>query len=631
MANFTVDLYESDNTTFVKTLNNSMFWDGTVYYALRGDNDKFVFSVDPNDPDVPQLTINRIVHLNHTDQNFSRRYRIFKVNRRRDGDKRFYEIEARALKFDLLDQIHFSNETIIQQTPLTHINKILSGSGWSAGVVQPATLITIQYKYNNRLFDLEQVRDAVRETGDYELVFNDNKTVDLKIVKTTSTSTIEFRKNLLSINREQVPPLATRVYGLGGISDDGKQMTIAGGGFRVLAVQLSTGTDKGQVTLNSSKVFISNNDHIGRYAYRRGDSFAYAIQSWFLDPNDNTVLTLTPDPTTVSVDDIIEIQDSQGNPVDYLRNKDSEDNYGIIEDVYIDETYEDVENLAGPERISTLSGTYTNGLAEGWQKVGGVSVTVSENTNSAFVIHGSKSQHVVVNSVTATPIAPTLSLLGLGPLSGTYQYKIAWVTKDGIAPASPASSIVASNNMIKLDLQQPPSDSHYVGTAVFRTKAGGTTFYFLAFLPRLYSASFIDFIQDGALSVDETSYIDGNKAAGGQGVAIDIPVKKNVTYSIVVYTIVLSGSIRIEIEYPANQTFPEETLASRGSTPVSSQTKVTIIAQGITPEADGTMTIKILANSSTADYYVDSIMVVDNPYAPNPERFYPDIAKKELW
>ena len=628
-VNFTVDLYESNNTTLVKTLDNAMFWGGEVFYELRGENDKFVFTVDPNHADTSQLLISRIVHLNHTDQNFSRRYRIFKVVRKRQGDKRFYEFTARALKFDLADQIHFASETIINQTPLTHINKILDGSGWTAGTITPATLITIEYRYNSRLADLEAVRDAVQERGPYELVFNDNMTVDLIIPGTNSTSTIEFRKNLLRIDRSLETPNANRIYGIGGVGNDGKPMTIAGATFRVVYIDANANT----VALNSSKIYRTPRDWETYSLRKKGTNQTWLISTGnaFLDPNDNTVIPLDDPVTGLNPGDRVEIiKTSPPEPVGFVRNKESETNYGIIEDVFIDETFQDVENLAGPEKVSTLSGTYTSGIAEGWQAVGGGSLTLTENNNSAYVINGTKSQHVQVANYSTAPGAPTLTIAGAGPLSGTYNYKVAYVTRDGVGPASLVTSINTATNAVNVDLGSYPSDSHVIGAAIFRTKSGGTTYYLVGVTSKPV-AIFYDNISDDKLTIDETSYIDANRAAGGQGIALPIQVEAGKPYSMVVYTIVLSGSIRLEVKMPDGTIFPDETLVSRGSTSVTTQTKITIIAQGISPVSSGTMEIRIVANEGAADFYVDSIMVVDQPYAPSPDRFYADSARKELW
>jgi hypothetical protein len=117
-------------------------------------------------------------------------------------------------------------------------------------------------------------------------------------------------------------------------------------------------------------------------------------------------------------------------------------------------------------------------------------------TTSAITINDT------VSTYAPTPeTAPTASATGSGSLSGTYKYKIAFIDHLGLygKPSVDASAVASSNAQI--DLSDIPT---YTGCnrAIFRTKAGGSTFYYLATISDDTTTTHNDTTPDLSLTVE---------------------------------------------------------------------------------------------------------------------------------
>ncbi|RMD51980.1 hypothetical protein D6827_00980 [Candidatus Parcubacteria bacterium] len=638
MPNFTITIYDADNSTLINTLNSGAVYSGSAKYSLQG-SDEMTIDVDHNDTTVADIQKGRVLELNHSDQSFIRRYRVNTITKRREQGKSFYRVECLGLKHDLSSKIYRRRGQIIQQTPATHIADILSGTGWSAGTITPTANITIDYDFDTVYDALKKIEDAVQNLGNYIIMFNDGLTVDLIDPFVSSASTIEYQKNLISLTHKSNEAIYTRIIGIGGLGSDGNVMTMAGAKWRVTAVGVDfIAVDSGKLLVNGA----ANSEwEEGIYYIAKHDDLTQKslITGTLINANDEAQFTL--DPTPFSVGDYVVLIDNNDNPVDFIYNKLAESSTvgTIIEGKYVNNNIPDIDNLAAPESLSTLTDTYDSfGLHPGLNPVFG-NVSGRPNTNSsavfsqdtANIIHGSNSQKVVISSWNKIPtIAPTLTAVAGGQLSGTYQYKITYQTPDGESDAGPVASITVNNENIQVTFTIDSGLTHAQYWNIYRTKADGTTFYLLYRVPINSGTSFIDKVSDVDLTIPYAP--DTASACGGMGVSYPILMKAGKVYSFVIYTIVESGSIRVEgRNYAPSVSLSYDLLfASKGSSSLTNA-KVTIIINGLSVDSDKTIDISIVANGGPATYYVDSIMAVEAPAAPDPSQFIAVQGRRQLW
>lgn len=148
-----------------------------------------------------------------------------------------------------------------------------------------------------------------------------------------------------------------------------------------------------------------------------------------------------------------------------------------------------------------LSGTHIVGIAANSQIVANFQTPGSGGTNLAFK-NGTASGLSAI-TVPTTPSA-ALASAGAGNLSaGNYQYKIAYVTANGdtaLSTASTAVNVTAPGTNGKITLTIPTSGSGLVSARrIYRTQAGGSTYYFLATVANNTATSYTDNIADATI------------------------------------------------------------------------------------------------------------------------------------
>jgi hypothetical protein len=528
-------------------------------------------------------------------------------------------VYCEGLKYDLNKRIFRFFGSIIEQTPLTHLNEIMSDldahflHGWTVGTVTPTETITIQYNYDTILAALEKIRQA---TG-YDLEFTNAKVVNLKTVgNQSSTSTIEWQKNLKSLRRERIIPEVTRMFGIGGEGNNAVPMTIEKATHRITAIN---GNDH---TMDSAKIASSGNDW-GTFDIENVDTgFFTTISSSSKQVGGNDIINFAD--SSLVGERLRFIGATSAGLMDNIYDKVKYDAYGTRDGVFRDENFSDAINLIGPYNSSALSGTYTAGLCEGWTAIG--SPTLTENTNVAFVMNGSKSQKVVVAAFSSTIINYTAAAQAQeGEMNGSsYSYKVAWVTTDGEGPLSIANTI--GSVLLKRVLITLVDSPHALAThwRIYRTKGTGGTYYFIADVP-VAQTTFYDTLGDDKFSVVSP----GNTAAGGQGIQRTFTAVVGKEYASLVWIFVESGRVRIELE--AGTIIPEKELGTNRATPVvASTTKFIVKTEGLVATATAGK-IRVVAHEGAATFYVDSAVVVDTAYAPNSDKFVADNGATELW
>lgn len=614
---YQIKIYDLTYTTLAATIADADLYSGSVTTELSGE-ETLRFTMNSNASSFVQIDLAKIAELYNTvEAAIFKAYRITQMRYIRSGSLYSVEVVCESLKYDLNKLIYPFSGTVIDQTPTTHITSILAGTSWSVGTITPTAKITVQYNYDSILSALEKVRQASIEQGElYDLDFRTKPYyVDLKIVgNQSSTATIEYAKNLLNLTYEKTIPEATRMYGIGGEGEKGVPMTIETHTHRVTAVDGNT------KTLDSQKIISSDADWDGFGIANLRTLVADTIDSGGKQVGGFDTLDFTD---SALAGDRLRILYAFG--LQFIRDAENIASYGTRDGVFRDENFSDVINLAGPAANSTLSGTYTASLCEGWESVG--STALSENTNVAYIINGTKSQQVTISEFTDTPDAPTATAQPSvpGELNGTYTYKQAFVTIDGEGPLSDASASVSpTSSAVLVGFNNGVYPTEALWWRIYRTKAGGSTYYRIS-TNSVATSSFYDSIGDDKLTIEPDVTI---KAAGGQGIKREFTTVVGKEYAAVVYLYIVSGRVRAELATQLTQ-FPSADLENRAS-PIGQTGKFIITLQALVATAT-TGEIRILSHEGPAEFYVDSVMVVESPYAPNQDHFVADNAATELW
>ena len=107
------------------------------------------------------------------------------------------------------------------------------------------------------------------------------------------------------------------------------------------------------------------------------------------------------------------------------------------------------------------------------------------------------------------PAAPTVSLIA-GSLSGTYQYVYTEHDTSGETTPSPAASAAPSGQGVQVIV--PPPRRGITERTIYRTKAGGSTFYKLySFGDGYYQTIYEDNTPDSSLSASSPPDVDGTR------------------------------------------------------------------------------------------------------------------------
>lgn len=617
MTKYLLEIFDLTNTTKQAVVPGYALMSGSFVRELNGE-DYIEFTVNRRESiwsEFEHRLIVRLVDISTVPTTY-RSFRVVSLREERTNDNKVIGfVRAEHIKYDLSTQIHNAAEEIIEQTPVTHLTKILTGSGFTVGTVTPTDRVSIVYSYNTRLFDLEQVRQKT----DYDLVINENKSVDLEVQGSSTGAAIRFRRNLSSIRRTVDRLQANIMYGLGGEGNTKQVMTIAEATHRITNI---AGSD---ITLDSDKIVSSDGSLTGFYVEKPDGTFTLIVDSSKGVTYD--VLNISSVASLVVGDPIIIRTSNDATArLEYIPDAASRTAYGDVEGVYRNESIPEIRNLVGPFASSALSGTYTSGLCEGWTEVG--EPVTTENTNVAFIKNGTKSQKVVVAAIAAPSNAPSASEGALGLLSGPYKYKKTWRSIDGETTASPASATVNPvAQRVDIGRNESSPSSHIDSWRLYRTKAGGSTYYFIADID-IGTSTYTDNKLDTELTIEEPVT---NKAAGGQGIQRTFTAIADKEYASVVWVFVESGNVRVELKTGTNF-FPDENIASvKRATPTRAQTTLWVVTiQGLI--ATGTSgAIRVLAHEGAATFYVDAAMVVESAYAPTEGVFIADNSATTLW
>lgn len=636
---FQVKIYEKDNTTLVNPptggiLNDLLFDGGLVAVELSGE-ERFQFKANINDSHFQYLALSRILELSHTAKNFTKRFRIISMGDIQEGEVHGNEIICVGLKYDLANKVFDFHGRIFDQNATTHMTQLLSGTGFTVGTVTPTVQFTLEYSYDKILEALMRVREKVNEAGtQYDIKVNDNKSVDLVIVgDQLSSSTIEFRKNLQRSQFLDTRPQANRIWAIGGGSENGTPMTVRNAHFKITNISGSPPTVVH--TLDSDEILLSN-DSLNAYRVKSSTGTYTIIDSAKGGGND----TITVTGAIGSVGDFVQFLPtlaSGKNNLNYIQDAASIVTDGIIEDTYRDETMFDIENLLRPAAKSTLSGTYTGGLCDGWTKVGN-DVTTTENLDTDFIINGTKSQKVVVGAFSITPAAPTVAIEATqGVLSGSYTYKTCYVTKDGVGPLSTVSASISPANQVgsvALNDTQHTTRSDITAWQIYRKKSTDSDWYFLAQLDD-FSATYYDNAEDSFFG---DVHPGTTKAPGGQGIEAEFETELDKKYSCLVHLWIVShggGNYgRVRLEFESGEIIPgdanEKSMVATKA--ITTDSRFIIAIGGLTAKSLFNVgKLRVLAHEGEVAFHVDSACVVEGEVPPPIETFVAESAGAELW
>lgn len=167
------------------------------------------FTVRADDPKADYLDDDRVLEYR------ARRYRITELTLVRAGSAVRYDVAADALWIDLLGYPAIASN-IVGATIGQGLEAILDGTPWSAGNVEEDGG-NYSLDINQDTTALALLRAWASMTG-RELVFGTaDRTVSLQLTQGTDRGLgFRYGRNLISVTRKSEPPLATRLYAVGG-------------------------------------------------------------------------------------------------------------------------------------------------------------------------------------------------------------------------------------------------------------------------------------------------------------------------------------------------------------------------------------------------------------------------------
>lgn len=319
---------------------------------------------------------------------------------------------------------------------------------------------------------------------------------------------IEFGQNLITLNRNaDARPLANRVYGVG--NDEVLTLASAGGAFELddtVGTSLTSAgssqtvtfvTAPGAITPNSiffveieeqsvvtgatdidfnyKLEFLNDSDvvratrtltrqhpHTSSGTFTFTDRSSTLFSDEFLDINKLKLTIVTVDDSNTLLTSFyvrlfkIGYTINTAAPIAYVEDTTSQTTYGVIEGrakldkPFIENKHRDGKDVVAATFVgldSTMSGTYTSGVHEGWTASGGA--TLTENTTGTFIRNGTKSQKVVC---TASAQGTVIALSAFTPGLPLYAPEIGYSSEIWIYIESGAVEIKMeeedSNNVI---------------------------------------------------------------------------------------------------------------------------------------------------------------------------------------
>jgi len=402
---------DADDTTTLCTLSGSEIIDGNVIDELNAEQ-TLTFTMDRTASDFSDIAIKNIIRLNNTETSTYVTYRIKDIREYRRSLRLKVEVYCEHLKYDLADIIVKERIQFVQQTPTTILNNsvLKYATDFSLGEIKPKFAIDFDIEYESCLEIIQRLAEVTNY--DYEIIADggaNHKKIYIRTINNTTngtpgTAAIEFKKNLRAVSHESKisEGFATRIIAIGGEAEPAQRWAyknaISGDILNVkyaafVANSYDSGT--GWINVNSERLLTRDDALNGYYALIINGSPTDLIKE-ILDCDKQNGYDRIKIATGQSVpnDSVFYILDKDGTTaIDFVPDNVSENSYDVTEKVYVDESLSEVYNLAGPEDYSDLSGTYSNGICQGWSKIG--SPTVSENTTSSHIKNGSKSQKVI--------------------------------------------------------------------------------------------------------------------------------------------------------------------------------------------------------------------------------------------
>ena len=415
---YKIYIRDKTDSTALTTLDTAQLIGGSVTDELNGEQ-SLTFVIDRRDSAWSDLSLGNIARLYNTETGTYVTYRIKKTKQWRAGEKLFGQAYCEHLKYDLAHRVVNTQRSFIQVTPQTVLEFILGYSdGFTVGSVTPTDLIDFDIDFETCYEAIKRLADL---TGyDWEVIADGSanhkkvyiRTIDNTTNGTPGTCDIEYGVNLLSVSEEKsiVDGFASRIVARGGASVPGQRrlryniqqninavaMDVTGAQFAIESYDSGTGW----ITLKTDKLLAQDDALNGYYVFLYGFAGAY-VMTEILDSakttggNDKIQVDKTISDLVaygLAENDIAVIYTDINTPSNYVPDAKAESDYIRVEKPFR-EDIADLLNQAGPAGISDLSGTYTSGLCQGWQKIG--SPTVTENTTSDYIKHGTKSQKVV--------------------------------------------------------------------------------------------------------------------------------------------------------------------------------------------------------------------------------------------
>ncbi len=152
--------------------------------------------------------------------------------------------------------------------------------------------------------------------------------------------------------------------------------------------------------------------------------------------------------------------------------------------------------------VTNSTGKFTSGL-----EVNGAWIDahfiLGDGTNPLIRFNGTRVDQLMPH---VAPGTPTTADNGAGNLTGTYTWKIVWLSADGeeseMSPASASSGSITARQRRITRPTAPASSTDWSGWSVYRTANGGTTYKFVGTVASTVTTTFDDNVADTALGAE---------------------------------------------------------------------------------------------------------------------------------
>jgi hypothetical protein len=475
--------------------------------------ERLTLTVDTTEAAWSDVDIGKVLRTEFTNSDWDE-WRVVSYETQRAGDGVTAEIIAQGIRYDLRYRAGLAERveangfadldfTLLGLTPSKWVDELLlfpdMPSYFAKGTVNPTTEQSISVGPEaplDLLMELEFL--ANRSDGGAELDIRRNGTTDYKIDLVTARGSTAEKAFLHGLkNLQRVKHRTTAVRG----TDDGqitRAYPVGGGdeGFRI-----TMGRNLWTVSATASTTIDLAADNLGdpiRYDDQLNNLYVVRPDGVKKQITDSTVtnqrLTLGASHGVVANDEIRIARNSAGDELTYLEHPTSLATYGQFSGVVERADFPNVNQLLGEDQ-AFLGGTYVSGVAPGWNAIG--SPTLTEETSSQFVKHGTSSQKVVAadtegiitDAITVAPgtddpfLTAQIHILVTSLAASTsvrFQLEDVTNTVEYPSDASSAGATTELNKWIRLDIQ-PGVNFNAAATTSVKLKVwatgGAATFY----------------------------------------------------------------------------------------------------------------------------------------------------------